>query len=270
VAQPNTHCQYFWPATLALVVAADHAGLAQLRGDVGDRGVHLLLGAREDVGDRALADRQAEHILHQRRQALKADRVDAVQVDHLLLDAAPEGRPRLQALRWPRGKALTAARTFALVLMDAGNVRAHRRDLDPVVAELEGLVLGTNVPAATRAVAGRRGNRAVRVRLQGPRLTLATLARLAGFAFAPLVRLLVLRRGQRGVPRVLARLVHLGLKVGHPLLQRHDVVGQFVLGMLLQLFPPSHTILESYQSPAVKSGSWGCTAGKILADDKGG
>ncbi|MBK1671634.1 hypothetical protein CKO28_26955 [Rhodovibrio sodomensis] len=79
--------------------------------------------------------------------------------------------------------------------MHAGDVRAHRRDLDAVVAELEGLVLGTNVPTATRAVAGRRGNREVGVRLQGPRLTLAALACLAGFTFPRLIRLLVLRLG---------------------------------------------------------------------------
>ncbi|MDZ7712793.1 MAG: hypothetical protein U5L06_06640 [Rhodovibrio sp.] len=252
MAQPNTHCQYFRPATRAPVSSQPITpALAQLRGDVGDRRIHLGLGPAHDLGDGALADRHAEHVQHQGRQTLVADGVDGVQVDHRLLDAAPERRAGLQARRRLRVEALPAARTRALVLMHAGDVRAHRRDLDAVVAELEGLMRRADVAAAARAVVGRRGDRTVRVRLQRARLALATLARLAGLAFTPFVRLLVLRRRAGGVPRRLARLVQPGLDIRNALFEREDVVDQLVLGMLLQFLPPSHTILESHPE------SWG-------------
>lgn len=42
--------------------------------------------AGEDVAERALGDRQAEHLAHQCAQPLKPDRMDVVQVDDHRLD----------------------------------------------------------------------------------------------------------------------------------------------------------------------------------------
>jgi hypothetical protein len=85
------------------LVGGHHLGLAHLRGDRRSGGREFGLGAGEQIGDGALADDEAEHLGHQPRQPLEADRLGHVQVQDQGRDTRVEGRTRRHALRRRRG-----------------------------------------------------------------------------------------------------------------------------------------------------------------------
>jgi hypothetical protein len=81
-----------------LIGADDRAGTHRI-GDRRSGGHQWRLGTREDIGDRALADRQAEHFAHQPRETLEADRLGDVQMDDQRLDTGSERRAGFEAFR---------------------------------------------------------------------------------------------------------------------------------------------------------------------------
>ena len=89
--------------------------------------------ARQDVGDGALGNRQAEHLVEQPGEPLEADRVDGVQIDHQRLDRPAERRARFEAWFGGGGEPAGAARAGAAEQMDAGDVGPDLGNFDAVI-----------------------------------------------------------------------------------------------------------------------------------------
>ena len=114
------------------LVAGHHLGTVQRRkGRVATTG-ELRFGPAQHVGQAALADREAEQVLHGPFQPLVGQRLEGLQVQHQRVQARAEGcrtrsrRPLHHGLRAAAG----AVHRQASMLLDA---RLHRRDVDFLV-----------------------------------------------------------------------------------------------------------------------------------------
>jgi len=141
----STHCHQVLPLTRAEVSSEPTTGahdraFAHRRRDRRSGSEQRRLGTGQDVGDRAFAEGQAEHLGQQADEALEADRLGHVQMDDQRAQPWPERRAGFKALRRRGGHALAAARADAAVAVDAGYDRADRRQVDVVVGVDVGLV----------------------------------------------------------------------------------------------------------------------------------
>lgn len=251
------------------VVAPRHAGRGLVRADQprraqpGEDARHLVveagLGAQEQVGQRALADGEAEQMAQQRRQPLVADGVGVTQIDRQRRDRAAERRAGLEPGRRRRHEAARAARTAAAVQRHPRHHRAHRRQLDLVIDLDRPLIGRAQRRRAMRALLRPRLDLLVRVVVQPPPAPGPAHARLAPQAARPfrLVRLAIARGRQARIARSLRRLREPRLQLSHPLLQRLDLarlrqddLDQLVFRMLGQRIA-IHPKLESRRESRV-------------------
>ena len=200
------------------LVGADHPGTPQAGEDGGGLVVEPRLGAPEQRVQGTLADRQREQVQEQPGQPPVADGVGETQVERQRQDRDAERGALVHPLRDRRQGGPAAARAAAEVALDPGDHRAHRRQLDLVVAgvqDLGGIV-------ERRPAVGARGGLGDHelVGLLGQRSATARPAQAApARPGAPLplrpVRLVALGRRQAGVARRLRRLVQPRLQFRH-------------------------------------------------------
>jgi hypothetical protein len=127
------------------------------------RGCRPSVHAANNVGNRTLADVQAEDLRHQLLQALVGDVLHMLQIGHQRLDARAEGALRLQT-RWVLGL-LVVITMWAINLVAAGldDHRPHRRYLHHLTgADFSAGQIG-QVGAAIIAVGGPTLQRNVRL-----------------------------------------------------------------------------------------------------------
>ena len=215
-------------------VAADHARPAQPGQDRRDLGVEPAPGTPEQAVQRPLADFQGEQVGEQPGQPLVADRVDEPQVQRHRQDREPERRALLQSLGHRGHGDAATARALTGEPLDPPHHRAHRRQVDLVVAAMQDLVGRAQPGAAVRAHAGRGDDGLVGLGAQRPAAALAAHAagpRPGALALAWPVGLAIGRRRLAGIVRGLRRLAQLRLELRDPSLlsldQTHQLLNPF-------------------------------------------
>jgi hypothetical protein len=138
-------------------------------------------GPAHDVDERALADRDPEHLAHQPGQTLGADGLGDVQVDDQGAQAWPEQPAGLQPGRHRGRDARAAARAGAMMPIDPGDDRLERRQFGVVIGVDGGLIGRRRRLPAVRA--------GVRHGLDGVIRMLGQRARRSRTSLAPLGRL---------------------------------------------------------------------------------
>ena len=198
------------------LVGADHRACRHRLADRRRRSQQRLTRTGQHVADRTFADRQREHLAHQRGQPFQPDGVGVMQIDHQRGDRLAERRARFQPARRRGDRTRAAAGATATEQPHPRHVRLDRRQFDAVVHLLRRLLLGGEGGGAMRAGVEPCIDDAVGVRLQRTAEAGAALARrlVAGGT----IGLLALRRRQRGIVRGLRR----PLERGQPLLQFGD------------------------------------------------
>jgi hypothetical protein len=158
-----------------VLVSDPHAGLVGLENGAGQQVPADRLGlalerrrARlQQVGQRALADLQAEQVEQQALQALERDRLAEAQVEHEGAQVGAERRARLQAGRRVGPEAPGAARALAAEQRDPGDVGLDLGDADPVVGVDRALHHAPDIGPAVAAPLGQHIAPARRLRVQG-------------------------------------------------------------------------------------------------------
>ena len=220
------------PAGLAVdahpgFVRTHHARAAQAGEDGADFAVEARLGTAEHGVQRPFADRQPEQVFKKAAQALVADGMDEAQVDRHGQDAGTERRTVLHAFRHRRQRRPAAAWAVPGVALHPGHHRAHRRQVDLVVAPMQGVIAVIQRRAAMDT--GRRlgDDELIGIGCQWAPAALpaqAALARPLPFDLVRTVGLLPLRRRHTRIARRLRRLIQFGLQLRHPRRQHRDLL----------------------------------------------
>lgn len=182
------------------------------------------LRAGEDVADRPLANRQAEHLAEHQAQPFDADRLGVVQINRNGFDGLAERRAGRETFRRGGDGAFAATSAVPAEQAHTCDVRLDGRQFNAVVDLLRRL------PGRPRGFAMGAGIKpevddAVGVGIERAAKAGAALARwcLAGGLF---IGFLPLARRQRGIARRLGRLLQPGqphLQFGDPRLRRFQL-----------------------------------------------
>ena len=115
------------------LVGRDHVGRGDRRRDGRGGRFQRRLRAGENVAQRALADRQAEHLGEQAAQPFEADRLGVMEIDRDGLNGFAERRAGLETFRRVGHGAFTATGAAPAKKAHTGDVRPDWRQFDAVV-----------------------------------------------------------------------------------------------------------------------------------------